>query len=208
MSANIGNKSEDFIIQKIIKEGNFGFIAKVKSKKNNQIYAMKMIDLSSPGMVKKKSTQEDAHTIKKVNLKKYYENEIELIKEMNHENLYKCLSSFKEGDKIYIITEYMDNGNLLDLLYWHKENDIKIEEKKLLKIFFQCIKGLYYLHKNGIMHRSIKLNNIVMDSNDRIKIINLKYATKEKNSKTKIKVGLFTAPEILDGEESNIFTKF
>ena len=207
MSADIDYKSEDFIILKIIKEGKFGFIAKVKSKINSQIYAMKMIDLSSPGMMGEKPSQEEQilgiylDNKKKINLKKYYENEFKLIKEMNHENVYKCLSSFKEGDKIYIITEYMDNGNLLDLLYWHKENDIKIEEKKLLKIFFQCIKGLYYLHKNGIMHRSIKLNNIVMDSNDRIKIINLKYATKEKTSKTKIKVGLFTAPEILDGKE-------
>ena len=69
---------------------------------------MKMIDLSSPGMMGEKPSQEEQilgiylDNKKKINLKKYYENEFKLIKEMNHENVYKCLSSFKEGDKIII----------------------------------------------------------------------------------------------------------
>ena len=40
---NIGNKLEDFEILQVLGEGSYGFVAKVKSKLNSQIYALKKI---------------------------------------------------------------------------------------------------------------------------------------------------------------------
>ena len=58
-----------------------------------------------------------------------------------------------------------------------------------------------YIHKKGIIHRSIKLNNIIIDSNDRVKIINFKYAIEKiRNDNEKIQIGIFTAPEIKEGK--------
>ena len=198
MSERIGTKSDDFVILKILKiseyENKFyemilyGFVAKVKSKLNNKIYAIKKIDLS---LVKNE---------KKI---KYYKNELDIIRrfEFKHENIYRPVSYFKEKNVIYIITEYIEGQNLLDLLKWHKKNKMQIEEKRIEKIFDQCLRGLNYIHKKGIIHRSIKLNNIIIDSNDRVKIINFKYAIEKiRNDNEKIQIGIFTAPEIKEGK--------
>ena len=89
----------------------------------------------------------------------------------------------------------------MDLFEWHKKNKMQIEEKRIGTIFDQCLRGLNYIHKKGIIHRSIKLDNIMIDSNDRVKIINFKYAIeKDKNDKAKVNIGIFTAPEIASGE--------
>ena len=198
MAERIGTKSEDFIILKIIKRSEYknkhgkiilyGYVAKVKSKLNNTIYAMKRIDLS---LVENKDK------------KTYYLNELEIIKrfDLKHENIYRPVSYFEEKNAIYIITEYINGQNLVDLFEWHKKNKMQIEEKRIGTIFDQCLRGLNYIHKKGIIHRSIKLDNIMIDSNDRVKIINFKYAIeKDKNDKAKVNIGIFTAPEIASGE--------
>ena len=92
----IGTKFEDFTILKVLNRGKYGYIAKVKSNIDNNIYAMKRIDLD---------------LIKLETLKKYYINEFIIISSLNHENVYKALSKFKENNVQYIITEYMDGGN-------------------------------------------------------------------------------------------------
>ena len=179
---SIGTKFEDFIILKKLHKGKYGYIAKVKSKIDNKIYAMKRIDLK---LIKSEKAVE------------YYENEYNIADSLNHENVYKALSKFKEKNILYIITEYMDGGNLLDLYHWHKENYIIIDEKKLLNIFVQCLRGLKYIHEQGLIHRSIKHDNIIFDSNYKIKIINFKYSIKkEKNDNEIIDIDRLTAPEM------------
>ena len=183
----IGTKFEDFTILKVLSRGKYGFVAKVKSKIDNNIYAMKRIKLK---------------LIKLNKLKKYYINEYNIADSLNHENVYRALSKFKEKNILYIITEYMDGGNLLDLYHWHKENGIKIDEKKLLNIFVQCLRGLKYIHEQGLIHRSIKHDNIIFDSNYKIKIINFKYSIKkEKNDNEIIDIDRLTAPEMKRKEE-------
>ena len=179
---SIGTKFEDFTILKVLNRGKYGYIAKVKSNIDNNIYAMKRIDLD---------------LIKLETLKKYYINEFNIISSLNHENVYKALSKFKENNVQYIITEYMDGGNLFDLYQWYKENGINIDEKRLLNIFVQCLKGLKYIHEQGLIHRSIKRDNIIFDSNDKIKIINFKYSIKkEENNNLIIDIDRLTAPEM------------
>ena len=187
MADKIGKKFEDFIILKVLNRGNYGYVAKVKSKLDNNIYAMKRIDLN---------------LIKLNTLPKYYKNEYNIISSLKHENVYRALSKFEEKDVLYIITEYMDGGNLLDLFNWYKEKEINIDEKKLLNIFVQCLKGLKYIHEKGIIHRSIKHDNIIFDSNDKIKIINFKYSIKKtENDNQIIDIDRLTAPEMKKKEK-------
>ena len=183
---SIGTKFSDFAIIKILNKGKYGFIAKVKSNLDKNIYVMKRIDLN---------------LITIDSLKKYYQKEYDTISLLNHENVYKALSKFKEEDTLNIITEYMDGGNLLDLFDLYKENNIYMDQKKLLKIFIQCLKGLEYIHEMGLIHRSIKHDNIIFDSNYNIKIINFKYSI-EKNIKDKQVIkGALIAPEMEQGKK-------
>ena len=194
MSANIGTKFDDFIMLKVLERSkNYVFVAKVKSKLDGKFYAMKRIELNNIDSAKDR---------------KYYENEYQITQKFNHENVSKAVSCFKEKNVIYIITEYIEGQNLKELYDWRYKNkdiiDSRIEESKLLKYIYQCLRGLEYIHKSGYIHRNIILDNIMKDDNDRIKILNFKRAIEQKNNDKenidKKKINAFTAPEMVNGE--------
>ena len=99
----------------------------------------------------------------------------------------------KKNKKIYLILEYCENG---DLMYYDKDNNKftinkyfkrfkKIDEKYrdyysnsiILKFLENIISGLYYLHSNGIIHRDIKPNNLLLDRNNMCKITDFNVST-------------------------------
>jgi serine/threonine protein kinase len=93
----MGDKLEDFEIQQILGKGSYGFVAKVRSTRNNKIYAMKQIDLSKVG------SQKEIELCKR---------EVEVLQRLNHVNINKYYKSFNKNNCLYIIMEFMDNGDL------------------------------------------------------------------------------------------------
>ena len=93
---NIGNKVEDFIILQVMGKGSYGFVAKVKSKINLEIYALKQINVQNLNEEKKK---------------KYF-NELIFLKHFNHPNVCKCLKTFEENGCYYIIMNLFNNKDL------------------------------------------------------------------------------------------------
>ena len=159
----IGNKLEDFVILSILNKGKNGFVAKVKSKKNNKIYAMKKYNLS---------INEEQ--------KQLFLNEKIFLKKLNHENICKYYLSFIESNCLYFIMEYMDNGSLLDLINTYLELNKtikkKIEDKTLFNIILQCLRGVAYIHSLGLIHLDIKPAHFLMDSYGHVKLIDFKIA--------------------------------
>ena len=143
---NIGKKFSDFEMLKLLGKGAFGKVYKVKSKLNNQIYAMKIFDKNI--------------NIIEENLK------IKVV----HPNIINTYHHFKEKEKLYLIMEYMDNGNLKDYISINKINNV-LSENQILCILLQTIWPLYYLlHNEKIIVRNIKPENILIDKNLRIKL--------------------------------------
>ena len=77
---SIGTKLEDFDVLQVMGEGSFGFVAKVKSKINSDIYALKKSDIQNM----------DAKA------KKMLKNELYFLKFFDNPNVCKCLTSFEE----------------------------------------------------------------------------------------------------------------
>ena len=153
--SNIGGKLSDFEILKSLGKGGFGFVAKVKSKKNHQIYAMKMIDLT-----KLKSQSDKELTL----------NEISLIKGLDSPHIIKYYNYFVENNKLYILMDHMSNGDLKDFISVHMEMGQPIPEEEILELFYQCAAGLYYCHRKNIIHRDIKPQNLFMTETKEVKI--------------------------------------
>ena len=124
---DIGDSLKDFEILQVLGQGAFGYVAKVKSKKNLKIYAMKKNDLSM---------------IDDDDIKKYYENEGIFMKKLDHPNICKLYTSFKENNSVYLIMEYMDSGDLFTFLDAYKKLGEYISEEKLCIIFLQCLSSL------------------------------------------------------------------
>ena len=179
----LGDKLSDFEFLQKLGKGAQGNVYKVCSLINHKIYAMKIIELKEGKTEEEKKENE----IEKV----YIHNEIEILKKLNHSNISKYYKHFKEGNKIYIVMEYSDNGNLeiyINVLKYLKEqNMIKMDE--LWNIFYQCMSALEYLHSSNVVHRDIKPSNIFMNKNKIIKLgdFGVSALIKEKEELKKLK---------------------
>ena len=154
-NTNIGDKLENFEILQTLGKGGYGFVAKVKSKLNHKLYAMKMIDFS---LIKEK-TEVDLTL-----------NEMKIIQSLNSPHIIKYYTSFKNDNRLYIIMEYMNNGDLKGYINAHQNMNNPIPEKELWELFYQCLAGLTYIHKNNLIHRDIKPANLFMTDDKAIKI--------------------------------------
>ena len=166
----ISTKSDDYEILQILTSTAFSFILKVKSKINKQIYAMKLVD-------KDKILNEFGVG------KKYFENEIYFLQNLESPYVCKCNTIFSEEKFLFFIMEFMNNGDLYSFYKANKALENKIPEEKLWEIFYKSICGLKYIHEKGIIHRDTKLENFVLDDNFNIKITEFNFsATKDKES--------------------------
>ena len=150
----IGNKLDDFEILQMMGKGAFGFVAKVKSKINSEIYALK------------KNEKERMNKIEK----ERFQNEILFMQYFDHPNVCKCLTTFEEDGDYYYVMKLFNNKDLYRYLNAYKQLKIKINEEVLWDIFNQCLNGLLYIHNQGVIHRDIKLGNIFMDDKGNIQI--------------------------------------
>lgn len=112
---DIGSKISDFEILQKLGKGTYGFVAKVRSKKNSKLYAMKISDLSLviPDELK------------------YYENEGIIMQKLNHKNVCRCYRTFREGKFLCMVLDLADNGNLCTFFISHMKLNKVIDEEKL-----------------------------------------------------------------------------
>ena len=151
---DIGSKEEDFEILMKIGEGSFSKVFKVKSKKNFGIYAMKKVDLID---------NNEINDVKK---------EAKILPKLDHPNIVKCYGTFTDdtGRYLYFIMELLNNGDLEGFKDANEGLHKHAEEKILWKIFYDCLKGLVYIHKQELIHRDIKSKNLFFDEKLKIKI--------------------------------------
>ena len=81
-------------------------------------------------------------------------------------NIVRLLEVFENSKKFFIVMEYASEG---DLLTYMKENG-RLSEEKGKVIFKQVVEGVGHCHDNKILHRDIKLDNILLDQNLGVKI--------------------------------------
>eukprot|EP01136_Pigoraptor_vietnamica_P036424 Opistho-1_new@102984 len=135
--------------------------------------------------------------------------EAAVMTKLQHPNLVQLLGVCTDGSPIYIVTEFMAKGCLLD--YLRSRGRGLITPSVLLDIALQICAAMAYLESMGIVHRDLAARNILIGDNNVAKVADLGLARpadmsaappagSEKEGKIPIK---WTAPEAL---ESNVFT--
>ena len=162
---DIENNINDFEFLQILRKQEYGYIAKVKSKKNNKIYVMKLIDFS---------------LIKDPTTKLLYLNEITIVQYLNSPHIIKYYNTFNIGEKYYILMEYINKGVLKEYITAHQNMKTPVPEEELWQIFYQCMSGLSYIHQNDIIHRDIKPANLYLTDDKVIKIGDFGVSAKRK----------------------------
>ena len=124
-------------------------------------------------------------------------NEIKSLKILsNHKNVIKLYEVFEDDSFIYLVTEYIENGDLLNYLMTNP----LFPESTTRIIMLQIIFALGYIHQNKIIHRDIKLNNILVDSNFNVKVCDFGICSFMKSGKRIRDTGgtpAYLAPEII-----------
>ena len=150
------NKDMKFIDE--IDHGAFGKVIHVHENKKNLDLAVKVINKTGAGM----------QIIKKM------KEEVSILKKLNHKNIVKLIEVISTEKQILIVQELIEGISLRE--YYNDEirnqKGISIHKENIFKkIFSQIFSAMDYVHKHGIAHRDIKLENILIKSNYEIKII-------------------------------------
>lgn len=119
---------------------------------------------------------------------------------LTHPNIAHLHEVLTTESKIYLVTEYCPNGELLEALI----RDGKCKPSLAKKWFRQICLAIQYCHSRKIVHRDLKLENILLDSQNNIKLIDFGF-TRECESKKLLESycgsAAYTAPEIIIGKK-------
>ena len=131
-------------------------------------------------------------------------NEIDILKKLDHPSVVKILEFYTTDDAYYIVTDYCQYGELYNQIKY------KYNETQLAVLFYQVFSGLCYLHQFNIVHRDLKLENILISEIELdeqtqkkyfwIKIIDFgtaKIFEKNKSEKAVVGSSYYIAPEVL-----------
>ena len=126
-------------------------------------------------------------------------NEIAVLKLLNHKNIIKLYEVFESSSHIYIITEHCPGKELFDLIISKK----RLTEKEAKIIFHEVVSALVYMHSMNICHRDIKPENILFDSKQHVKLIDFDFSCYYSNKETYLNEDLgtpsYACPEMHNG---------
>ena len=192
-----GDITHFYEIIKKIGEGGYGKIYKVKNKESGDIRAMKQIMKSKIPDIEK------------------FQNEIKILSMVDHPNIVRLFEVIEDDKYFNLLEELCTGGELLSKV------KKPLKEKEIAKIFKQIMSAIAYCHEKGIVHRDMKLENILFatESEDSpIKIIDFglsvllgKKETKNENETadlkkygfkrmtTKVGTIYYMSPEVIKG---------
>ena len=143
---------DDIILISYLDAGCFAETYLTKRIGSNRLYATKRIDVN---LIKSEPC-----------LKKHIENEIAILKSLNHRNIVKLYNVKQMIDYIYLEMEYCNGGSLSKtLMDYILKNGTPFTEEIIQFLMKQILSGVECLHKHGVIHRDLKLDNILLKYN-------------------------------------------
>lgn len=99
---------------------------------------------------------------KKRTRKGLLEREARMLKALDHPAIPKCLDLFEEKEGSFLVMEFMEGQNVEELIFHQGE---KFNERDSFLIVLDVLKIIQYFHKKGIIHRDLRLPNILIRNN-------------------------------------------
>ncbi|XP_069097100.1 protein kinase C zeta type isoform X2 [Pleurodeles waltl] len=177
----------DFDLIRVIGRGSYAKVLLVRLKKNDQIYAMKVV---------KKELVHDDEDIDWVQTEKH-------VFEQASSNpfLVGLHSCFQTTSRLFLVIDYVNGGDLM----FHMQRQRKLPEEHARFYAAEICIALNFLHERGIIYRDLKLDNVLLDSEGHIKLTDYGMCKEGlgpgDTTSTFCGTPNYIAPEILRGEE-------
>ena len=179
-----------YIKGKLLGKGGFAEVYETTNISTKDIHACKIIDKQS--VLKGRTRQK-------------LMNEIKIHKSLDHKNIVKFFSYFEDESFIYIILEICTCESLSAVLRRRK----RLMELEVQSYMKQILEGLKYLHSLKIIHRDIKLGNILLNQRMEVKIADFGLSTKleyeGERKRTICGTPNYMAPEILSSDSGHSY---
>ena len=187
--AKVEKQIGDYILEDEIGSGGFAKVVQGIHIPTGEKVAIKVLN--------KLQLMEDPENLKRV------EREIQILKLVKHKNIIKLYEVMETPQKIYLVMELCEGGELFDYIV-DKE---RLDENQACLFYQEIIDALDYLHSQNIVHRDIKPENMLIDikkDKKSIKIIDFGISTSYTNESllsTPCGTAAYAPPEMHKGEE-------
>ncbi|KAH0622120.1 hypothetical protein JD844_024138 [Phrynosoma platyrhinos] len=143
----------NYLVGKMINKGSFAKVMEGLHIPTEEKVAIKVID--------KKKAKQDSYVLK--NMKR----EPRIHQMIKHPNIVQLYETLETENSYYMVMELCLGGDLMDRICEKK----KLEEREVKKYMRQIITAVEHLHRHGIVHRDLKIENFLLDENNSIKIV-------------------------------------
>jgi serine/threonine protein kinase len=190
---------ERYEIKEKLGQGGFGAVYLVNDKNMNIDKALKIIP---EAIINDKEAMFDL------------QNEAQTMIALNHPNIVRVYDFHKTGSIKFIDMEYIDGKTLTEIKLEHKSK--QIPEEKVKELAVQIASGMSYAHQNGILHKDIKPQNVMVAKDSKVKIMDFGIAETVRTSMSRIQNStssgtlVYMSPEQIKGKdvgkESDIYS--
>ena len=155
----MNNQIEDLTLIKLLGKGSFGEVFLSSKRGKNELFATKKISRA----------QADQPSFKK-----YFENEIRILNSLRHPNIVNLEELKATRDSYYIVMEYINGGCLTDCLKKYQQRYGRAFPEEIVQFLMrQIVSAIKYIHDKKIIHRDLKLDNIMVKFSNDIDLNNL-----------------------------------
>ena len=108
--------------------------------------------------------------VKKMNLHKQQRrellfNEVVIMRDYKHKNIVEMYGSYLVDDELWVVMEYLAGGALTDIV-----TKTRMDENQIATVCKSVLRALAFLHANGVIHRDIKSDSILLSSDGKVKL--------------------------------------
>jgi tRNA A-37 threonylcarbamoyl transferase component Bud32 len=149
----LGQRREDFELLGLLGQGSYAHVYKARSRHSGRQVAIKVIDktliATCPGLAERVRTEAETHIV------------------LDHAAVVRLHTFFEDSSSVYFVMDLCEGG---ELYHYIRARGGGLPEAEARRLFTQVLAGLQYLHAHHIVHRDLKLSNLLLTSDLHVKI--------------------------------------
>ena len=195
--AKAGKDAPPYLLQELIGKGSFGRVYKATDLNTRALVAVKIIDIEGSDTLNPKMADTYSEFLKEINA-------LKLLRDSGAKNINHVLDALPCGQSMWMVTEYCAGGSVATLMKPTAPGGL--QEKWIIPILREVAEAIYWVHKQGIIHRDIKCANVLVTEPGAVQLCDFGVAgvieTKFDKRSTFIGTPHWMAPELFDPSAS------